>query len=142
MVGMTHMRWTLDRVVGRATIGGRWGHQPKGISVGDYGHVTAWSGIRSGRERQALELWGDALDFYEKSVANGLIEEYDTQLFQPTGSALPLGITTLWGSQDQMDAIERNPDRMALQMRAGLLLEGGNALLEGIGTFQTALTTL
>ena len=118
--------------------------------MGDYGHVTAWSGIRTGRERQALALWADAIDLYEKAKANGLIDEYETQLFQPTGDALPTGIITLWGSQDQVEAMDRNEDRMALQTRAGLLLDGlvqtrsirGAAVLEGIGTFQATIDSL
>lgn len=118
--------------------------------MGDYGHVTAWSGIRVGRERQSMALWADALEFYEKSKANGLIDDYETQLFQPTGNALPTGIITLWGSQDQIDAIARNEERMRLQVRAGLIVESlvetrsvrGAAVLEGIGTFQEAIDGL
>lgn len=118
--------------------------------MGDYGHVTAWGAIRTGRERQSLALWADAVDFYEKAKANGLIDDYETQLFQPTGSALPAGIITLWGSEDQIEAMDRNTDRQALQMRAGMLLDGlvqtrsirGAAVLEGIGTFQAAIDTL
>ena len=97
-----------------------------------------------------MALWADAVDFYEKAKANGLIDEYETQLFQPTGGALPVGIITLWGSQDQIDAIDRNADRMALQMRAGMLLDGllqtrairGAAVLEGVGTFQETIDSL
>jgi hypothetical protein len=120
------------------------------LNMGDYGHVTAWSSIRAGREKQALALWADAIDLYEKAKANGLIDEYETQLFQPTGGALPVGIITLWGSQDQVDAMDRNADRQALQTRAGLILEGlvqtrsirGAAVFEGIGTFQQAIDAL
>jgi hypothetical protein len=118
--------------------------------MGDHGHVTAWSGVKAGREAQGLQLWADAVDFYEKAKANGLIDEYEAVLFQPTGSALPNGIITLWGSEDQIDAIDRNDERMALQMRAGLLLDGlvqtrsvrGAALLEGLGTYQAALDSI
>ena len=118
--------------------------------MGDYGYVTAWSGIKAGRENQAMALWGDAVEFYEKAKANGLIDEYETQLFMPTGRALPNGIITLWGSQDQVDAMARNEERMRLQTRAGLLLDDlvetrsvrGAAVLEGIGTFQEAIDGL
>jgi hypothetical protein len=118
--------------------------------MSDYGHVTAWSGIRAGREAQAMQLWADAVELYEKAVANGLIEEYETQIFMPTGSALPTGIITLWGTEDQVDAMDRNADRMRLQTRAGLILEGlvqtrsvrGTAVLEGIGAFQAEVDAL
>lgn len=118
--------------------------------MGDYAHVTAYGAIKVGRERQALSVWGDALDFYEKAQANGLIESYEIKLFQPTGGALPIGMITLWGSQDQVDQMGRNEERMRLQGRAALVVEGlietrairGAAILEGIGQFQEAIESL
>ena len=118
--------------------------------MADYGHVTAWSGIRTGREKQALSVWADAVDFYEKCKANSLIEDYEVQIFQASGGALPTGIITIWGSREQVDAYDWNDDRMALSVRAGLVLEGfveskavrGAAMLEGIGTFSTAVDAL
>ena len=65
-------------------------------------------------------MWADALDFYEKAQANGLIESYEIKVFLPSGGALPIGMITLWGSEDQVDALSRNEDRVALQMRAAL----------------------
>ena len=91
--------------------------------MGDYAHVTAYGSIRVGREKRAFELWADALDFYEKSQANGLIESYELVIFQPSGGALPTGMITLWGSEDQIDAIARNEDRQKLAQRAALVVE-------------------
>jgi hypothetical protein len=118
--------------------------------MGDYAHVTAWRGIRTGRERQAMELWGEALTFYEKAKANSLIDDYEVQLFMPSGGALPNGMILLYGSQDQVDAIARNDERGRLQAKAGLLLDGlvetsmirGAAVLEGIGTFNEVVEEL
>ena len=118
--------------------------------MGDYAHVTAYGAIRVGREKQALAVWADALDFYEKAQANGLIDSYEVQLFQPTGGALPTVMISLWGSEDQIDQIGRNEDRTRLQMRAGLVVEDlietrairGAVVLEGIGTFQEAIDSL
>ncbi len=118
--------------------------------MGDYAHVTAYGSIRVGREKQALAVWADALDFYEKAQANGLIESYEIKVFLPSGGALPTGMITLWGSEDQVDALSRNQDRVALQMRAGLVVEDliesravrGAAALEGVGRFQNAIDSL
>ena len=118
--------------------------------MGDYAHVTAWTGIRTGRERQALALWGDAVEFYEKAKANSLIDDYEVQLFMPSGGALPNGMILLYGSEDQVDGIRRNEERTRLQTRAALLLEGltetsairGAAVLEGIGTFNEVISEL
>jgi hypothetical protein len=118
--------------------------------MGDYAHVTAYGSIRVGREKQAFQVWADALDFYEKAQANGLIESYDIVLFQPSGGALPTGMITLWGSQDQIDAIGRNEDRTALQLRAGLVVENlvesramrGAPVLDGVMQFQEVINSL
>ena len=118
--------------------------------MGDYAHVTAYGAIKVGREKQAFEVWADAIDFYEKAQANGLIESYDIQLFLPTAGALPTGMISLWGSQDQIDAIARNEDRAKLQVRANLVVDDlietravrGAALFEGVGQFQEAIAGL
>jgi hypothetical protein len=118
--------------------------------MSDYGHVTAYGAIKVGREQLAMGVWGDALEFYEKAQANGLIDSYDLQIFQPTAGALPTGMITLWGSQDQIDQIARNEDRLRLQARASLVVEDlietramrGAAVLEGIGTFQEVIASL
>ena len=86
-------------------------------------HVTAYGAIEVGREKQAMAVWGDALDIYEKAKANGIIESYEIQIFQPTGGALPVGMITLWGSEDQVDQISRHEDRLRLQARASLVVE-------------------
>jgi len=118
--------------------------------MGDYAHVTAYGSIRVGREKQAFQLWADALDFYEKAQANGLIDSYEIQIFLPSGGALPTGMITLWGSEDQVDAIARNEERVKLSQRAGLVVENlvdsravrGAAVLEGVANFQEAIANL
>ena len=121
-----------------------------GGTVAEYGYVTAWTGVRTGRERQAMELWADAIGIYDKAKANGQIEDFEAVLYQPTGGAVPGGIITLWGSQDQVDAMRRDQDRIRLQARALILLEGlvettamrGGAVLEMMGLFDEVSRSL
>jgi hypothetical protein len=118
--------------------------------MGDYAHVTAYGAIKVGREKQALEVWGDAIELYEKAQANGLIDSYEIQLFQPTGGALPIGIICLWGDEDQIDRIARDEDRLELQTRAALVVENlvesramrGASAMQAVGNFQTAIEGL
>jgi hypothetical protein len=118
--------------------------------MADYAHVTAYGAIKVGREKKALEVWTDAIDFYEKAQANGQIESYEIQIFLPTGGALPTGMITLWGSEEQIDAVARNEDRRKLAQRASLVVEDlvetrcmrGAAVLEGVGQFQEAIASL
>lgn len=118
--------------------------------MGDYAHVTAYGSVRAGREKQAMAVWADAITFYEKSQANGLIDSYELQIFLPSGGALPTGMITLWGSEDQIDAIARNEERQKLSQRAGLVVENlidsravrGAAVLDGVASFQEAIDSL
>jgi hypothetical protein len=118
--------------------------------MGDYGHVVSWRGIRSGREKQALEVWGEALELYEKGVANSKIESYETVLFEPSAGGLPIGMTIVWGSQDQIDTWTRDEDRVRVQAKASLTVEGlavarcarGQVVAEGVGQFVELINNL
>jgi hypothetical protein len=111
--------------------------------MADYGHVVAWKGIRQGREMKALEVWGDTLEFYEKARANGQIDSYDTVLIEPSGDGLPIGMLTVWGTEEQVDAFVRDEARVRLQTRAGFVTDGlgvarcarGQAVADGVGQF-------
>jgi hypothetical protein len=118
--------------------------------MGDYGHVVTWRGIRTGREARALEVWTDALEMYEKAVANSKIESYETVLFEASAGALPTGMTICWGTEDQIDAWARDDDRLKAELRASLVCEGfaisrcirGEAVMDGVGRFVEATSGL
>ena len=118
--------------------------------MADHAHVTAYGAIKVGREKQAFEVWADAIDYYDKAQANGRIESYEIQLFLPSGGALPTGMISLWGSEDQIDAVARDADRRKLAQRAALVVEDlietravrGAAVLEGVVEFQAAIDSL
>ena len=90
--------------------------------MSDFGHVTVWSGVKIGRERQAMTLWADVLEFYEKAKANGLIDDYETQVFQPTGNVLTYGDHHPLGKpRSDRRVLARNDDRRRLQARSLVL---------------------
>jgi hypothetical protein len=115
--------------------------------MADYGIVLAWKAPRAGREMKALEVFAGAQEIYEKGVANGLIDSFETVLLQPTAGGLPGGYTVSWGTAEQIDTWARNDDYMRLQLRAGLVADGvaiarcirGDAIAEGIGNYSQAL---
>ena len=92
--------------------------------MADYGAVLAWNSPRQGREAKALEVFVEAQAMFEKAQANGLIDSFETVLFQATGGALPGGMTIAWGSEDEMDAWRRNDDYVRLQNQATLVADG------------------
>ena len=118
--------------------------------MADYGAVLAWNSPRQGREAKALEVFVEAQAMYEKAQANGLIDSFETVLFQATGGALPGGMTTAWGSEDQMDTWRRNDDYVRLQGQATLVADGvavtrcirGQAIMDGMTTYAELIATV
>lgn len=118
--------------------------------MADYGAVLAWNSPRQGRETKALEVFIEAQEMYEKARANGLIDGFETVLFQATGGALPGGMTTSWGSEDQIDAWSRNDDYVRLQNQATLVADGvavtrcirGQAIMDGMTTYAELIATI
>jgi hypothetical protein len=86
----------------------------------------------------------------EKSQANGLIDSFETVLFQATGGALPGGTTISWGSEDQIDAWARNDDYVRLESQASLVADGvavtrcirGQAIMDGMTTYAELIATV
>lgn len=111
--------------------------------MADYGVVLAWDAPRQGREQKALEVFIEAQEMYEKAQANGLIDSFETVLFQATGGGFPGGLTTSWGSEDQMDAWARNDDNIRVQNLATLVADGvvvtrcirGQAIMDGMTNY-------
>lgn len=118
--------------------------------MADYGLSAAWKGSVPGREKQSMDLWADALTFAEKQKADANIEEYTVQLFTPTGGAIPAGILTYWGSEEQVLALLADEERNRITQRANLLLEGfaearslrGEAVMEGVQEYNDLIGSL
>ncbi|RIK07277.1 MAG: hypothetical protein DCC48_04140 [Acidobacteria bacterium] len=97
-----------------------------------------------------MDLWADALTFAEKQKADANIEEYTVQLFTPTGGAIPAGILTYWGSEEQVLALLADEERTRIAQRANLLLEGfaeartmrGEAVMEGVNEYSEIIDSL
>ena len=118
--------------------------------MADYGVVLAWNSPRQGRETKALEVFIEAQEMLEKAQANGLIDSFETVLFQATGGALPGGMTTSWGSEAQIDAWRRNEDYIRLQNQATLVADGvaatecirGQAIVDGMTTYAELIASV
>jgi hypothetical protein len=124
--------------------------QAEGEDMSDYGLTVAWGDNKVGREAAALDLWGDAMANSEKLKANGRIADYTVQLFGATGGALPAGIMTLWGTQEQIADVQIDEERVRLGQRAALLLNGycevrsirDAAILEGLASYTEIVNSL
>lgn len=113
--------------------------------MADYGCLIGWDRVAIGRERKALEVWADALAFYEKAKANGIIESFETLGFESNANFL--GCILLHGERDKINDFMQSPDFVALQQRASMVVDHltvvrfqtGQAALDTIGRYMDAI---
>ena len=89
-----------------------------------------------GRERQALKVFGEALEYAARLQEQGEIESFETVLLDPHGGDLG-GFQLLRGDADKLSRIRTSDEFIRLTTRAGLITEGlgviGATLGEQVG---------
>jgi hypothetical protein len=90
-----------------------------------------------GRERQALKVFGEALEYNARLQEQGEIESFETVLLEPHGGDLT-GFVLLRGDPDKLSRIRTSEEFVRLTTRSGLITEGfgviGAVLGEQVGT--------
>ena|SRR2546428_6700020 len=87
-----------------------------GLFVGFFGPVR-------GREKQAVQVFNEAVGFYTKLQQDGEIESWDAVFLEPHGGDLG-GFFLLRGERDKLAQIRAGDEFDQLNMRAGLVVEG------------------
>ena len=117
--------------------------------MADYGVAVTWGEAKPGRERQALEVWADAITLNDKVVADGRVDRWDAVVFEPSGGP-PLGAIRLYGTAEQIDALVRADDFTDIILRAQLTVSAvgyrrfttGDALADGFARLSAAIESL
>jgi hypothetical protein len=117
--------------------------------MADYGVAVTWGEAKPGRERQALEVWADAITLNDKVVADGRVERWDAVAFEPAGGP-PLGAIRFYGTAEQVDALVRADDFTDIILRAQLTVSSvgyrrfttGDALGDGFARLSAAIDSL
>jgi|SRR6516164_7735042 len=90
-----------------------------------------------GRERQAVTVFTEALEYYGRLQQQGEIESFETVFLDSHGGDLN-GFTLLRGDPDKLASIRTSDEFMRLSLRADLITERfgvvGAVLGERIGT--------
>jgi hypothetical protein len=96
-----------------------------------------------GRERQAVKVFGEALEYYARLQQQGEIESFETVLLDPHGGDLG-GFTLVRGDPDKLAGIRTSEEFLRLNIRADLITEGfgviGAVLGEQVGTLMGVYT--
>ena len=88
----------------------------------DAGVFIAWDKVATGREKKAMEVWGDALTFYEKAKANGEIEDYQLVGFTASSSLGVLGGIAVTGTEEVLDKFTASQGFARQMQRASLVV--------------------
>lgn len=90
--------------------------------MSEYGAVIGWTGVRTGRERKAIEVWGETLAFYDKAATDGRIESVEPIGF-PGGLRGLIGGLVIRGDETQIETFVASQDFMEHFARGSLVAE-------------------
>jgi hypothetical protein len=103
--------------------------------MADAALFIGWGQVVRGREKRAVQVFNESVEYWGGLQANGKIEDFEVVLLTPHGGDLQ-GFALLRGSEDQVGALRADEEFQRRVARADLIVESQgivNALVgEGI----------
>ena len=104
-----------------------------------------WGAVVRGREKQALQVFQESIEYYGRLQQEGRIERFDVMLLGPHGGDLN-GFVVLHGDRQALNEIRSSDDFERLVVRAASIIDqlgvvpayAGEALVPQIERFQAA----
>ena len=108
-----------------------------------------WGEVVRGRERKAVEVFNESLQYYGQLQQDGKIDSFDAWFLAPHGGDLG-GFILLHGEREHLDEIQRSPEFERLQTKAGMIVDRvgvihaytGDALGRLMGQFEQVTAEL
>jgi hypothetical protein len=75
-----------------------------------------------GRERKAVEVFNESIQYYGQLEQDGKIEGFDAWFLEPHGGDLS-GFVLLRGERERLDEIRRSAEFERLETRAGMIVD-------------------
>jgi hypothetical protein len=102
-----------------------------------------WGGVVHGREKQALQVFQESMEYYGRLQQEGRIDGFDVYLLSPHGGDLD-GFVLLRGERQALAQIRFSEEFERLLARASAIVEkpgvvpaySGDALAQQMGIFQ------
>jgi len=105
--------------------------------MADFGLFIGFGYPVRGRERQAVKVSNEAMEYYGRLQQQGEIESFESVFLEPHGGDIG-GFTLVRGDRDKLASIRTSDEFARLSTRAQLIVEGfgvvGANLGERIGT--------
>jgi hypothetical protein len=103
--------------------------------MADFGIFIGFGRPVRGREREAVTLYDETVEYYSRLEKEGQIESFESVFLEPHGGELD-GFFLVRGDQDSLAGVRASDEFAQLTMRAGLITENlgvvGAALSERI----------
>jgi hypothetical protein len=91
--------------------------------VADAGLMIGWNRVVPGRDPQAVELWGEMLQYLVRLHAQGQIASFEPVLLGAYGGNLN-GFVLVRGDQHKLDDLRNSEEFLLFNVRANKTLEG------------------
>jgi hypothetical protein len=117
--------------------------------MADEALFIGWGDVVRQRERKAVAVFNESIQYYGQLQQDGKIERFDAWFLAPHGGDLA-GFILLHGERGQLDEIQRSSEFELLQTRAGMIVDRvgvvnaytGEALGRLMGQFEQATAEL
>ncbi len=90
--------------------------------MADTAIFVGWGQPVRGREKSALQVFGESVQYWTQLQQDKQIESFETALLEPHGGELA-GFALLRGSPEQLGALRQSPDFQRSVARAGLIVD-------------------
>lgn len=91
-----------------------------------------WGAVIPGRERQAVEVFGQVMQYFDRLRRDGEITGVEPCLLEPHGGDLD-GFIYLHGDRDRLSQLRRNPEFMHNINRAQLVVQNVGVVAGYVG---------
>lgn len=106
-------------------------------------YFIGWTAPKTGRERQAGELFGSVINYFTQQQQQGHFQSFQPVFLRPHGGDLS-GFVLVVGEEDKLQNVFTSDEWMKLQMQVGYVLDGfgvvpgftGDTLMQWMGEWQ------
>ena len=117
--------------------------------MADSALFIGWGQVTRGREKRALQVFNESVEYWGGLQGDGKIEDFEVVLLTPHGGDLQ-GFALLRGSAEQVGALRADEEFQRRVTRADLIVESqgvidaliGDGLARGMGQYQAEIDDL
>lgn len=91
--------------------------------MAEAGLHLGWGTVVRGRERAALDIFNESMQYYGRLQQEGKIERFDVAILNPTGGDTG-GYILVRGTAQQVDSLRRDGEYQDLLTRVNLIVDG------------------